>query len=665
MSFNHRFSTIFNDVLLFLRDVTKGYDLGSNNLPPSHAPPLRKVFAQQIEWFYEIPFKSICNILTAESVRNILPILSVVPSYTYGVQDLFWFVQSAIRHVPVIFAPVNPSDYVFPSHRNYPYTITFQVPPELDRYHNEHIFPFVSVNGEYVDGSAAFPSFYVKEQQRARNVGVRHILDHDDDRWTLKQSVNCLRFIGLQASVPKVDIVNVAYIDGGTVQLDNTMRDRIEGYHDLINYEYPEAAVEGGDVIDLSSMTLRKQSLQFYDAVHDRNVILQCEEDEENEGDVSCTEQLDSDGYRLDYDAQGNQWYLYQNGKPQRSYLDLQLLEIEVSVESDDPAAVELMNGVYTKLDPENQWQSDKYPVKKSAKTIQSGTVYEKWHRNEHHEKVLCRLTHHRKLGSNGQDEHIWELRSYQIETLFESEESYDLTASIETVKWKVLFPNLEPLSVEKAVVETIESKTKQHGIYEPPHIQRVILDYARSGVRCDWSDPDHYDSILLAPYALLQGNSIYFRVNGSKQRVNGIISDDLQPMIPMDQPRCQLSPRQDGMAYLDLRPLTIKSGVLGGKMNARAHIFFQSERDCHNWVEAYERSRLTDEQDGNLLERKNLKFMAPGIQELKDLLGGYDKLRGKISGLITRSGIWKLGGTILNDARRQMSDARKSALGN
>ena len=642
--------------MLFLGDVTKGYDLGSNNLPPSYAPPLRKVFAQQIEWFYEIPFESICNILTEESVRNIFPILSVVPTYTYGVQDLLWFIQSAIRGIPVIFTPVNPTDYVFPSHRNFPYTVTFHVPPELDRYHNEHIFPFVRVNGEYVDESMEFPSFYVKEQPIARNVGVRHILDHDDDRWTLKQSVNCLRFIGLQASVPKVDIVNVAYIDGGTVQLDNTMRDRIEGYHDLINYEYPEAAVEGGDVIDLSSMTLRKQSLQFYDAVHDRNVILQCEEDEENEGDVSCTEQLDSDGYRLDYDAQGNQWYLYQNGKPQRSYLDLQVLEIEVSVESDDPAAVELMNGVYTKLEPENQWQSDKYPVKKSPKSIQSGTVYEKWHRNENHDKVLCRLTHHRKLGANGQDEHIWELRSYQIETLFESEESYDLTASIETVKWNVLFPNLEPLSVEKAVVETIKSETKQHVIYTIPHIQRVILDYKRNS-ESDWSDPNEYNSLLLAPYALIQDDNIYFRSNAVKNRVNVIVTVGvLELMIPMEQPRCELSPRQDGTAYLQLRPMTVKSDVLGGKMDARAHIFFRTERDCQIWERAHESIRLNNDRASEQTARKNNRFMEPGIQEFKDLFTGNWR---------TGLGALKVAGNVLYDARRTIFDAGRSVLRN
>merc|ERR1719295_1014023 len=300
-----------------------------------------------------------------------------------------------------------------------------------------------------------------------------------------------------------------------------------------------------------------------------------------------------------------------------RDSADFQLHEIEVNVEGDDPDAVLLVNGVYTRLRPENQWRSEKYPFKNAAKTIQSATIFEKWNRISDHQTTLNRLTHRIKGGN-----HTWELRSYHLETLFEGQKSYDLTASIETVRWKPLFPGLEPLDVEAAALEDIRAKTKQFEIFGPPHIRSVVLDYKKKSDDPDWSDRRQHHTVLLAPYVRIQDDSIYFRINAAKNRVDGIVAK-LEPMFSTNESRCKTNPnRARDPVYLELRPLQIKSDVLGGKMDGRAHVFFRNQQDCDNWVLAQAQIldhvlKVSEKSDRKIHEL----VTEPGLDELRILL--------------------------------------------
>lgn len=124
-------SETLTNALAFLGSVTNGYMIGIRNLPPSKryaiGGSLETMMCENVQWFYSFPWKRLQSLLNADSVLDMLPILSEVAPMYSNIYDLIWLVSAKISTLPFI-KDLSTNDYCFASSNDFPRMFLFIIP---------------------------------------------------------------------------------------------------------------------------------------------------------------------------------------------------------------------------------------------------------------------------------------------------------------------------------------------------------------------------------------------------------------------------------------------------------------------------------------------------------------------------------------------------------
>eukprot|EP01083_Nonionella_stella_P050957 135344_1 len=453
-------STTLSSGIVFLRSITDGYTLALQNLPPSSASSsssLSNAIADQVQAFYAIPFPFIRTVFDETTVETLFPILATVPSLTNDVQDMIFYIQSVVRDI--IFW--EPTDYLFPSDRHYPFTVLFHDSNETnDTRHNGY-----SVNGEFIDLSPFFPGIFEKKQHVADGVDVVHML-FNDERWFVYQIIS------------RVQYESNAFFSTDTMY---------------------------------QNMNLSALSVQFYEPMSNEMVILKRANGSYVNGDGTYQLRFNIGGWELLHSNVTVQQFPYlqpfdfgMHNQPLSSF-QMHMNEIQISIAH--AGMPDEVNGVYRKMRPDEQWKGKQYYLFDAAHAIEGLTTYIKENVRNNHSRSIYELQHKRT-------EHLHEIRitSHQITKLYQSREMTH--ASIDTVQWSKLNAHHDTMTHTDDTHAMIQSDNE----FQIPHISKVILSYKQRKYSA-------WNTILCSPYLKYQDDALYFKIRSHSDSTDHIVA--------------------------------------------------------------------------------------------------------------------------------------------